>query len=70
MLGFAGGFTGFTIGFVISGIVKHSSQWQISISPVSVIISLLFSILVGLVFGVIPARKASKADPIVALQKE
>jgi putative ABC transport system permease protein len=70
ILGFAGGFTGFTIGFITSGIVKHSSQWQISISPMSVIISLLFSIVVGLVFGVIPARKASKADPIAALQKE
>ena len=70
ILGFAGGFTGFTIGFVISVIVKYTSHWQISISPASVFISLLFSVATGLVFGVIPARKASLADPISALQKE
>jgi len=70
ILGFAGGCTGFAIGFIISAIVKHSSSWQVSISPASVVISLLFSIVVGLIFGVIPARKASQSDPISALQKE
>ena len=70
ILGFAGGFTGFSIGVIISGIAAHTSQWQIAISPASIIISLVFSIVAGLVFGVIPARKASQADPITALNKE
>jgi len=70
ILGFAGGLTGFTIGFVVSEVIKYTSPWHISISPVSVLISLLFSIIIGLVFGVIPAQKASSADPITALQKE
>lgn len=70
ILGFAGGLTGFTIGLLASGIVKHTSEWQINISPASVLISLVFSMGVGLVFGALPARKASKADPIMALQKE
>jgi len=69
-LGLAGGIAGFIISLMISGIVKYTSQWHISISPMSVIISLLFSVFVGLIFGVIPARRASKADPILALQKE
>jgi len=69
-LGFAGGVAGFTTGFIISGLVEHLSHWQISISPISVVISLLFSVVIGLVFGVVPARKASQADPISALQKE
>ncbi|HCT29901.1 MAG TPA: peptide ABC transporter permease [Bacteroidales bacterium] len=70
ILGFAGGLTGFTIGFVVSEIIKYTSQWHISMSPISVVISLLFSIFIGLIFGVIPAQKASRADPITALQKE
>ncbi|HEY4785172.1 MAG TPA: ABC transporter permease [Bacteroidales bacterium] len=70
ILGFAGGFIGFMTGFIISTVVKYTSQWQISISPASVIISLLFSVAIGLVFGVLPARKASQSDPILALQKE
>lgn len=70
MLGFVGGMAGLIVGIIISTIVKWTSPWEISVSPVSIVISLLFSVLVGLVFGVIPARKASQADPISALQKE
>ena len=70
ILGFAGGFTGIFIGLSLSGIMAFTSTWQISVSPFSVFISLFFSIAAGLVFGVIPARKASKANPITTLQKE
>jgi putative ABC transport system permease protein len=70
LLGFLGGFTGFVAGSVFALTVGYFTQWTTSISPVSVIISLAFSMVIGLVFGVIPARKASKADPISALQKE
>ena len=70
ILGFTGGFTGISIGLIISAIVALSSPWYISVSPASVYISLFFSVLTGLIFGVIPARKASQADPIMALQKE
>jgi putative ABC transport system permease protein len=70
ILGFAGGATGFITGFIISRIVEFTSKWNVSISAGPIFGSLLFSIAVGLIFGVIPARKASKADPITALQKE
>lgn len=70
ILGFAGGLTGFMAGFIISEIVRFTSDWQVALSPDAILISLLFSIIIGLIFGVIPARKASKADPIMALQKE
>jgi putative ABC transport system permease protein len=70
ILGFAGGATGFTAGFIISQIAGFTSKWNVSISAGPILGSLLFSMIVGLVFGVIPARKASKADPITALQKE
>jgi ABC-type antimicrobial peptide transport system permease subunit len=70
MLGFAGGVIGLITGFIISEIVGITSQWHVSISAGPVLGSLLFSIIAGLTFGVVPARKASKADPITALQKE
>jgi putative ABC transport system permease protein len=70
ILGFAGGLTGFMTGFIISEIIRFTSDWQVVLSPDAILISLLFSIVIGLIFGVIPARKASKADPITALQKE
>jgi putative ABC transport system permease protein len=70
ILGLFGGLTGFIIGFIVSEIVGYFTQWTTSLSLASVVISLLFSIVTGLAFGVIPARKASKADPILALEKE
>jgi len=70
ILGFAGGLTGLMAGFIISEIVRFTSDWHVTFSPEAILISLLFSIVIGLIFGVIPARKASKADPIMALQKE
>lgn len=70
ILGLFGGLTGFIIGLIISQLVGYFTQWATSLSLLSISVSLLFSIVTGLIFGVIPARKASKADPILALQKE
>jgi putative ABC transport system permease protein len=70
MLGFAGGLTGLTIGSLVSITVGVTTQWHIQLSLTSIGISILFSIFTGMIFGVIPARKASQIDPIIALQKE
>jgi putative ABC transport system permease protein len=70
MLGLAGGLSGVVAGVVFSTAMGFASVWKITISPASIMIPVLFSITTGLLFGVLPARKASQADPIIALQKE
>lgn len=70
ILGFGGGFTGILLGLLITTILSFSSTWYITISPISILLSLLFSLLTGAIFGVIPANKAASVNPITALEKE
>ena len=75
ILTFLGGFFGVIIGALVSYLIYCAAisfgiNWSYSVSLVSVILSLLFSALVGLFFGVYPAKKASEVDPIIAIRKE
>lgn len=70
MLGITGGIVGTSLGLFLSFIVEKTTRWQISFSPQTVLFSIILSITIGLVFGVYPAFKAAKLDPILALQKE
>ncbi len=70
MLGIFGGIAGIIIGVAGSYIVGVSTEWATRISLSSVVIAVGFSLIVGLFFGVYPARKASLLDPIDALRSE
>lgn len=70
MLGILGGMVGVVAGLLIAWIVGATTQWQTYISIDSIVFSVVFSISIGLIFGVFPALKAAKLDPILALQKE
>ena len=44
-------------------------QIPVSISPPAIIVSVVFSMLIGIVFGLVPAVKAANMNPIEALRR-
>ncbi|MFZ5517460.1 MAG: ABC transporter permease [Candidatus Zhuqueibacterota bacterium] len=70
ILSIGGGVIGIFIGVVVSFIISFGTEWAASVSLASIVYSFGFSMLVGLFFGVYPARKASLLDPIHALRSE
>jgi len=75
ILTFLGGIFGVIVGAGISFLIYYVAvsfgiNWIYAVSPLSVILSLLFSALIGMFFGVYPAQKAANMDPINALRQE
>jgi macrolide transport system ATP-binding/permease protein len=65
-----GGITGIILGVGVSLLLTLLAGWSISIAPSSVVLATAFSVSVGVVFGLWPAQKASRLDPIEALRYE
>jgi len=65
-----GGLLGVIFGLFLSELISIYSQWAVSWSITAIILSFSICALVGLIFGVYPAIKASKLDPIEALQTD
>ncbi|MBI5473580.1 MAG: ABC transporter permease [Ignavibacteriae bacterium] len=70
ILGVGGGLVGIFLGVLGAVVVRFGTSWAVTISPNSVALAFGFSLLVGLFFGVYPARRASLLDPIEALRSE
>ncbi len=65
-----GGLIGVAVGIGAALLLAHEFHWPTIIRAGTVVLSLGFSALVGVVFGLYPARKASRLDPIDALRFE
>ncbi len=75
LLTFTGGVLGILFGILVSYLVALGARfagydWAFIISPFAVILAVSVSILTGIVFGLYPALKAARMDPIVALRYE
>ncbi len=66
-----GGTLGVAIALAIGfGFGRAGSEFEMVFSPASIVLAVLFSTLVGVVFGWLPARNASRLDPVRALARE
>jgi putative ABC transport system permease protein len=69
-LSVAGGLIGVAWGVGVATYLAARFKWPMLIQPDVITVSVGFSALVGIVFGMYPAWKASKLDPIDALRYE
>jgi putative ABC transport system permease protein len=69
-LSLIGGTIGIGVGISASKLIEYWKQWTVVTPVLWIIIAFIVSAAVGIVFGLYPARKASKLDPIDALRYE
>jgi len=65
-----GGVLGIGLGYLASWGMTHVLRFPFAISPFVTVGAALFSISIGIFFGLYPANKAARMDPIVALGRE
>ncbi|WP_432646823.1 ABC transporter permease [Mitsuokella sp.] len=70
VIGVIGGLIGILVGIGASQLISKFGNFTTVITATPIIVSFVFSVGIGLFFGIYPARKAAKLDPIEALRYE
>ncbi|HDZ49742.1 MAG TPA: FtsX-like permease family protein, partial [Candidatus Aerophobetes bacterium] len=70
VMSLVGGAVGLVLGWAVSVLVSRYGGWTPTLSMFSVVIGIGFSSAVGLIFGIYPAMKAAKLNPVEALRYE
>jgi len=65
-----GGFAGTVVGVLLSQLVAYFAGWSTIVTASSVIVATVVSVTVGVVFGLYPAMRAAKLEPMYALRYE
>ena len=70
LISVGGGIVGIGFGFFLAWLIARTAEWKTIVTPGSVLIAFWVSVVVGMVFGIYPAVKASRINPIDALRYE
>ena len=70
LISVGGGVLGIGFGFFLAWLIARTAEWKTIVTTASVVIAFGVSVLVGVVFGIYPAMKASEISPIEALRYE
>lgn len=70
LISVTGGLIGIFLGVFISMMIDRFSDIQTIVSGVSVVVSFVVAAGVGLIFGIMPAKRAAEQDPVVSLRHE
>jgi putative ABC transport system permease protein len=70
MISFVGGTFGIVFGFAMSRLIALLAGWSTIVTAPSILLAFVVSISVGLIFGIYPAMKAARLDPVEAMRHE
>ena len=70
LISLTGGIVGIVFGLAIPWSVRFLTDYRVPVSGLSAIIAIVVSSLVGIIFGTVPATRASQLDPVESLRYE
>ncbi len=70
VLTFLGGVIGVISGIILAEVISSLMQIPVAISVPAILVAVVFSTLIGVVFGMLPATKAANLNPIEALRRD
>ena len=70
LISVGGGLLGIGFGFFLAWLIARTAEWKTIVTTASVVIAFGVSVAVGVIFGIYPAVKASRINPIDALRYE
>src|SRR5256714_9898054 len=70
LISLMGGLIGIAFGFGMSRLIAWLAGWSTVTTFTSILLAFVFSVSVGLLFGIYPAKKAARLDPVEAIRYE
>jgi len=70
MISLIGGIIGILLGIIMTFAISKYAEWDTTVTFISIVVSFVVSVSVGLISGFLPAKKAANMNPIEALHYE